>query len=175
MTCKTYFLKAFIDFFCWHPIFWSRSSLIRSHRTELSFFLAADFPNFVLIFTEVFIFWAALQHICTFLTSCMFVLLNICHQYCMRARHISLCRETIRAPSFCVCKLYYNFYKSRRAYFPQNIFLQVISFSDSRFSSFWRSLEKFKYQLAKSILNQKFFFDIFHWTSILMPSHQIST
>ena len=67
MTCKTYSLKAFIDFFCWHPIFWRRSSLIGSHRTELFFFLAADFPNFVLIFTEVFIFWAALQHIYTFL------------------------------------------------------------------------------------------------------------
>ena len=137
LTCKTYSLKALINFFCWHPIFWRRSSLIESHGTELFFFVCGRLSQFRTDFhRSIYI----LSRTATYLH--FFDLLNICaleylcssfffgHQYCMRARHISLCRETIRAPSFCVCKLYYNFYKSPRAYFPQNIFLQVISFSD---------------------------------------------
>ena len=156
MTCKTHSWKAFIDFFCWHPIFWHRSSLIRSHMhgTELFFFLAADFPKFVLIFTGAFIFWAALQHICIFLCVCFSI--NICallytfivlfasflgHQYCTRAHHISLYRETIHVPSFCVSKLYCNFYKSRRTYFSKNIFLQSC-FSQTNDSAVFEKVSK---------------------------------
>ena len=130
------------------------------------------------------IFWAALQHICTFFCVCFSM--NICtllctfivlfasfldHQYCMRAHHISLYRESIHAPSFYVSKLHCNFYESRRAYFPKSIYLQSC-FSQTNNSAILKKFLKIKTPTRKKCSKSKVLFPTL-FTEHLFWSHRI--
>ena len=88
LTCKTYSLKALINFFCWHPIFWRRSSLIESHGTELFFFVCGRLSQFrtdfhrsiyILSRTATYLHFFDLLNICAleYLCSFFFSVINI--------------------------------------------------------------------------------------------------
>ena len=128
LTCKTYCLKAFINFFCLHAIFWHRTSLIRSLRTECFFSLRQTFQSsywfstkylyfephcniFAFFLCVCFRIFPFLLNICALLCTCCYLPFFVDHQYCGRA-HISSYRWTIRDSSFCVYKFCIIFHKS---------------------------------------------------------------
>ena len=97
-------MKALINFFCSHPIFWRRSSLIKSHGTELFFFVCGRLSQFrtdfhrsiyILSRTATYLhFFDLFEYLCHWI----FVLLNICVLFFFRSSILHACSSYFSVP-----------------------------------------------------------------------------